>query len=863
MYDRRVLPRYPPRQRGEMKKIAVVYSSKSGHTKQYVDWLKEEVGDIDVIPAATFSPSQTMAYKLIIFACGVYGDKLSIMDFVKKNITAMAPQKTMIMAVSWYTNDSEDAKKKLIEENYPEQFKNIVPIFVLNSGINRKSLSAMDKMKLTAAQVMIDKKDGRSSDDINALAIIKGYSDQTSKDNLSSIKQAIDVFLNPTKEAGSAVSAAQSAKTEISPAPAAKPASETVPKPAPAPRPMDVSEMKSDADALSSLENAFKALKAPKAPESKPFGTASESQPKTEPKSAPVSSTLSKPDPKPAPAPIPQPKPEPKPAPAPQSKPNPKVDPVKASVASSVKDAIAALSSGEMITNYAPAPTFEIDDADFDTYSEAVADSIMLINQTVAASKPAGHTVQKPVQQDVKPIKPTAPKPVQQDVKPIEPTAPKPVQQDVKPIEPTAPKPVQQDVKPIEPTAPKPVQQDVRPVEPTVPKSVQQDIKPAERSVEPPQQPAQRKNSYMELFAKRRRHTEEISESAAAVSHVAPAETKPAYATLSAQAVSKIPTNQTVTVSQTSASKSEESVSQSASIAAAKPAALPNPIVQTAPKPVTQSPVKPAAKPAAPSVRGKSNDAVIDFDFIMDDGPVPTVEIPKPKPTSAASAPSIDMDVYDFISGDDSKPAVSSRAMNAVQALAKSKAEAEKEQLKSVAKTEVNDDILEKMKRDIEALAEESEHEIEVVSPTSSGAILDNDEGLEGFTFSNDIDYDLEAEFAEPADMTHRKKIREKESKTNLDIRKLQEEINASIEQNKATKEKMEQRYGKREKEEYHNPFAVQFEEDESKNKKKKKTVEVKRLADPIDPDIFFSKAGKDYDSTPGAMPEIKFKNNR
>lgn len=816
MYDRRVLPRYPPRQRGEMKKIAVVYSSKSGHTKQYVDWLKEEVGDIDVIPAATFSPSQTMAYKLIIFACGVYGDKLSIMDFVKKNITAMAPQKTMIMAVSWYTNDSEDAKKKLIEENYPEQFKNIVPIFVLNSGINRKSLSAMDKMKLTAAQVMIDKKDGRSSDDINALAIIKGYSDQTSKDNLSSIKQAIDVFLNPTKEAGSAVSAAQSAKTEISPAPAAKPASETVPKPAPAPRPMDVSEMKSDADALSSLENAFKALKAPKAHESKPFGTASESQPKPEPKSAPVSSTLPKPDPKPAPAPIPQPKPEPKPASALQSKPNPKVDPVKASVASSVKDAIAALSSGEMITNYAPAPTFEIDDADFDTYSEAVADSIMLINQTVAASKPAGHTVQKPVQQDVRLV---------------------------------------------EPTAPKPVQQDVRPVEPTVPKSVQQEIKPAERSVEPPQQPAQRKNSYMELFAKRRRHTEEISESAAAVSHVAPAETKPAYATPSAQAVSKIPTNQTVTVSQTSASKSEESVSQSASIAAAKPAALSNPIVQTAPKPVTQSPVKPAAKPAAPSVRGKSNDAVIDFDFIMDDGPVPTVEIPKPKPTSTASAPSIDMDVYDFISGDDSKPAVSSRAMNAVQALAKSKAEAEKEQLKYVAKTEVNDDILEKMKRDIEALAEESEHEIEVVSPTSSGDILDNDEGLEGFTFSNDIDYDLEAEFAEPADMTHRKKIREKESKTNLDIRKLQEEINASIEQNKATKEKMEQRYGKREKEEYHNPFAVQFEEDESKNKKKKKTVEVKRLADPIDPDIFFSKAGKDYDSTPGAMPEIKFKN--
>ncbi len=811
-----------------MKKIAVVYSSKSGHTKQYADWLKEEIDDVDVIPAATFSPSQTMAYKLIIFACGVYGDKLSIMDFVKKNITAMAPQKTMIMAVSWYTNDSEEAQKKLIEENYPEQFKNTVPLFVLNSGIDKKSLSAMDKMKLTAAQVMIDKKDGRSSDDINALAIIKGYSDQTSKDNLASIKQAIDVFFNPPKAATPAASAVQSIKPAATSAPAARPSLEPAPKPASAPKPMDVSEMKSDADALSSLENAFKALKAPKAPE-------------------PKSGSVQTPQPKPAPVP-PQPKaepkPEPAPAPVPQPKPKPKVDPVKASVASSVKDAIAALSSGEMNTNYTPAPTFEIDDADADTYSEAVADSIMLINQTVAASKSSEPTSSKP--------------PVQQEVKPIEAAAPKPVQQEVKPIEAAAPKPVQQEVKPIEAVAPKPVQQEV---------------KSADSAAETPQ-PTQRKNSYMELFAKRRRNTEESSVSPASAAPVAPAapyenksspEKATSAQTVPAADVSAAPASQTV--KQTAAPQAVKPVSSVASTAAAKPAASPKPVVQTAPRAAAQSSVRPASKPAAPvapAAPGKSSDAVIDFDFIMDDGPVPTVEIPNPEPVSApaASAPSIDMDVYDFISEDNSKPAVSNRAMNAVQDLAKAKAEAEKEKLKAAAKTEANDDILEKMKRDIEALAQESEHEIEVVSETPAETVSDeDDEGLEGFTFSNDIEYDLEAEFSEPVDMTSQKKVQEKESKTNLDIRKLQEEINASIEQNKATKEKMEKRYGKREKEEYHNPFAVQFEEDESKSKKKKKTVEVKRLADPIDPDVFFNKAGKDYDSTPGAMPEIKFRN--
>ncbi|MCM1023864.1 MAG: hypothetical protein NC395_07370 [Prevotella sp.] len=761
-----------------MKKIAVVYSSKSGHTKQYADWLKEDVADVDVIPVANFSPSQTMAYKLVIFACGVYGDKLSIMDYVKKNITAMSPQKTMIMAVSWYTNDSEEAKQKLIGENYPEQFKNTVPIFVLNSGVDKKSLSAVDKMKLTAAQMSIDKKEGRSSDDINALAIIKGYSDQTSKDNLASIKQAIDNFFNPpkiskTSAATPARPAPQAPAAKPSPAPAAAQAAPAPAKPAPAPKPMDVSEMKSDADALNSLENAFKALKAPKTQE--------------------------------APAPKPEPKPEPPAAAPAQPKPKPKVDPVKASVASSVKDAIAALSSGELVTNYNPAPTFEIDDSDADTYSEAVADSIMLVNQTVSAAKQ--EAAPQPAPEPVKP----APAPAETAAAP-EPVKPAPAPAETA----AAPEPVKPAPKPAETvTAPEPVK--------TAPA-------PAETAAAPSEaQPAQRKNSYMELFAKRRRNPEAVSEASAPTPNSAPA--APA-----------------------------ETAAQPAPKTSAQPFRQPS--VPTVPR-ADAKPSAPAAAPAAPPTLGKSSDPVIDFDFIMDDGPVPTVETPAPQPAPAVSAPAVDMDVYDFISEDDSKPAVSSRAMNAVQDLAKAKAEAEKEKLKAAAaaKQESDDSIIEKMRRDIETFAEESEQEIEVVSENyGDTSYEEDDDGLEGFTFSNDVEYDLDTEFIEPPIVAAEKTVHEKQSKTNLDIRKLQEEINASIEQNKATKEKMEQRY-KKEKEEYHNPFAVQFEEDESKSKKKKKTVEVRRLADPIDPDIFFSKAGKDYDATPGEMPEIKFRN--
>ncbi|MCD7730466.1 MAG: hypothetical protein LUI05_03095, partial [Oscillospiraceae bacterium] len=198
--------------------------SKYGHTKQYADWLKEEF-DADIIAAASFNPTKLLAYRLIIFASGVYGDKIQIMELIKKNAVSVTPGKIMVAAVSWYTNDSAEAKEKLIQENFPENFKKTVPLFVINSGIDKKQINFAEKAQITAAQLAINKHESRSSDDINALAIIKGYSDQTSKDNLKSLKAAVNDFLHPPKN-----------KHIAEEPPKSKPTAEEPPKTAPKPK---------------------------------------------------------------------------------------------------------------------------------------------------------------------------------------------------------------------------------------------------------------------------------------------------------------------------------------------------------------------------------------------------------------------------------------------------------------------------------------------------------------------------------------------------------------------------------------------------------------------------------------------------
>lgn len=681
-----------------MKKVAVVYSSKYGHTKQYADWLKEDV-DADAIDISKFNITQMLAYKLVIFACGVYGDKLSIMDFVKKNVSAIPVQKTMIMAVSWYTNDSKEASEKLIAENYPEEFKGKVPIYVVNSGINKKQVSKMDSVKLVAAKLSIEKKDGRSTDDINALGILNGYSDPTSKENLESIKKGIDELLNPPKAAPAAKASEPAAKA-AAPAPASKP------KPQPAKQPVN------EVDALAnSVEEAFKHLGA------KPV--------------------IQKHEP-------------------------PKPEPVK-EVKSEASAAAEEDQSSEPVIKF---------NSNGKVVVSSVLDAINSLNNPQQAER---QTVQKPEPLVVEAVKP----------EPVVEVKPEPV--------------VEAKPKPVVEAKPEPVVE-AKP-EPVV-----------EAKPEPVAETKKSTNTYMEMFAKRRRAS---AEEAAKPSE--PVSSEPVQ-----PAAEEVPVN--------------------------KPEPVPAPVKPTVPKPAPVS--------------------SMDFDIgDLDFGVAETSSSVQPTaalsaPTAEKSSDDLDLDSYDFIG--ESKPAVSSRALNAVQALAKAKADAEKEAAAKAKEQEFvqNNDEYNSNEQGFEMSSDESGTADEAAY--SSNDYEEESDGLEAFEFTNDIDYDVEAELdLKPMEPEPIEPVKH-ESKSDLDIKKLQDEINASIESNRAAKERMEARYNKK-KEAVHNPFAVQFEEDDDKKKRKNKKAakpapEPKRLEDPIDPDIFFSKPNKDMDFNTGTMPEIKFK---
>ena len=876
-----------------MKDLAVVYATKYGHTKQYADWMKEEAG-ADIFVSTSFTPTKALEYKAVVFAGGVYGDKILIMDWLKKNLGQVNVNKIIIAAVSWYCNDSEEAKARLIAENYPEQFKNVVPLVVINSGIDKKKTSVMDKAQLLAAQSAINKHEVRSADDINALAIIKGYSDSTSKDNLKSLIAAVQNILNPPKrsaqraaeEIRAALNEPQNKPAEapkptpaapVQPTPAVeapKPVSAPTPKPEP-PKPVQPKPAAPSGEhVVTSLDDALAALSSGnmllnKPPVHQPKPAEAEKKAAEPVREEPVRTEPT------AKVPV-QPKEEPKPA---QPKP---VTQNGEPIVASLDDALAALSSGNVLLNHPP------------------------VHQ---------HNTEAPKAEPIKEEpKAEAPKPIQTEPVKEEPKteAPKPAQTE----------PVKEEVKAVASIVVNALREKVASEKSGEDMSFSQvddtdipsidhimdntkpdnGINPSELGkikdikAVPHEDNSAVQNTYAGIAEPEIPPLSDIAESTEMKRPKQEAEENDNVLSI-ADDIAEL-TAPKLTAPKPAPMPKPVAAAQPAPTPAPMPTPVPTPAPAPAPMP-TPKPApagtaskhnsymdlfarkKPAAEPAAPvqptapapapapsPAPSPISDILLDPVSAVAPTPAPA---PKPAPNFApVSNAGMDFD-FDIL-GNESSTAnrTSSRALNAVEDLAKAKAKAEADRLKSERERE------EQAARDAAAAKADNSYDIinnsidlditDDGAPSNDnsaffgsesekkdiGNISMDDEPENGEavddTFGDDVmfvdDYDdSELDGLTAADLLAPEQPVQKNDHKRMDFKKLQQEIEESIELNRQIRDKERTR---------------NMRESERKALAEAEKTPKKGIKQPEDADVFFKRPGKDYYSS-DSMPEIKF----
>ncbi len=160
-------------------KTLVVYQSSTGFTKQYAEWIANELGCVaKAIQKVT--ASEVKEQDVIIYGGWVLGNMIMGLNKIKK----MSPSKLVVFAVG-LSQQSEDIKSTIVKQNQLDS----TPFFYLQGGFRPEKLGFMKRLMLSMVKKAVAKKQDKTEQDLFMEQALSKSNDYT---NASNIKPVIE-----------------------------------------------------------------------------------------------------------------------------------------------------------------------------------------------------------------------------------------------------------------------------------------------------------------------------------------------------------------------------------------------------------------------------------------------------------------------------------------------------------------------------------------------------------------------------------------------------------------------------------------------------------------------------------------------
>ena len=165
-------------------KIAVIYRSKYGTTKQYAEWIAEAL-EAQLFESHTIKAAQLIDFDMVIYGGGLYAGGISGIDLVTKNPC----KKLIIFTVGLATPENTDYSE-ILEKNLSFEIRQNTTVFHFQGGIDYKRLGIVHKSMMAMMMAMTKKAVARkketeiSSDDREFIATYGKSVNLTSRQNI-------------------------------------------------------------------------------------------------------------------------------------------------------------------------------------------------------------------------------------------------------------------------------------------------------------------------------------------------------------------------------------------------------------------------------------------------------------------------------------------------------------------------------------------------------------------------------------------------------------------------------------------------------------------------------------------------------
>ncbi len=151
----------------------VIYKSKYGSTKQYAQWIADEL-KCEICEVKQVNVENMQKYSTIIFGACVYVGKILDMDIIIKNFDKIQDKKIVVFSVSSSFADSHEAKQ-IFETNIPQNIAEKIKYFHLRGRLGK--LNFIDSILMLAPKMSAKQKYNKTKDekDLVALKELEGF----------------------------------------------------------------------------------------------------------------------------------------------------------------------------------------------------------------------------------------------------------------------------------------------------------------------------------------------------------------------------------------------------------------------------------------------------------------------------------------------------------------------------------------------------------------------------------------------------------------------------------------------------------------------------------------------------------------
>jgi menaquinone-dependent protoporphyrinogen IX oxidase len=148
--------------------MAVVYRSKSGYTKNYAQWIAEEL-NCDLLPGEKVKANDLLPYDTIIYGAGMYAVGINGIKLITKNYNQLRDKKIIVFAVG-----ATPVRKETIEEiqkmNIPAEQLDKIQFFYLRGGFDYSRLTLFNKFLMTLLKLKLKRVKSPDADQKGMLA---------------------------------------------------------------------------------------------------------------------------------------------------------------------------------------------------------------------------------------------------------------------------------------------------------------------------------------------------------------------------------------------------------------------------------------------------------------------------------------------------------------------------------------------------------------------------------------------------------------------------------------------------------------------------------------------------------------------